>query len=81
MQVTETTTEGLKREFRVVVPATDLEARLNDRLVQLKDRVRLNGFRPGKVPVDASQEGLWPRRDGGDDRGARPRDQRQDRHR
>lgn len=51
MQVTETSTDGLKREYRVVVPASDLEARLNDRLVQLKDRVRLNGFRPGKVPV------------------------------
>lgn len=52
MQVTETSAEGLKHEYRVVVPATDLEARLHDRLVQLKDRVRLNGFRPGKVPVD-----------------------------
>jgi len=52
MQVTETLTEGLKREFRVVVPHADLEARLNDRLVEIKGRVRLNGFRPGKVPVD-----------------------------
>ncbi len=51
MQVTETLADGLKREFRVVVPAADLETRLNDRLVQIKDRVRLNGFRPGKVPV------------------------------
>ncbi len=32
MQVTETNTDGLKREFKVVVPASDLEARLNDRL-------------------------------------------------
>ena len=51
MQVTETNTDGLKREFKVVVPAADLEARLNERIVELKDRVRLNGFRPGKVPV------------------------------
>jgi trigger factor len=51
MQVTQTNADGLRREFRVVVPASDLEARLNDRLVELKDRVRLNGFRPGKVPV------------------------------
>lgn len=51
MQVTETTTEGLKREFRVIVPATDLETRLNERLAEMKDRVRINGFRPGKVPV------------------------------
>ncbi len=51
MQVTETSTEGLKREYRVVVPATDLSTRVNDRLVQMKDQVKINGFRPGKVPV------------------------------
>jgi trigger factor len=51
MQVTETLSDGLKREFRVVVPAADLDARVNERLGELKDRVRLNGFRPGKVPV------------------------------
>jgi trigger factor len=52
MQVTETTSEGLKHEFRVVVSAADLETRLNARIGELKDRVRLNGFRPGKVPVN-----------------------------
>jgi trigger factor len=51
MQVTETLNEGLRREFSVVVPAADLDAKVNERLVELKDRVRLNGFRPGKVPV------------------------------
>src|SRR5262245_4664254 len=51
MQVTETLSEGLRREFRVVVPAADLDAKVNQRLDELKDRVRLNGFRPGKVPV------------------------------
>ena len=51
MQVTETSAAGLKREFRVVVPATDLEARVNERLDDLKGRVQLRGFRPGKVPV------------------------------
>jgi len=52
MQITETTNEGLKREFRVTLPATDLDARLTERLTEMKDRVRINGFRPGKVPVD-----------------------------
>jgi trigger factor len=51
MQVTETLSQGLKREFKVVLPATELEQRLNEELATLKDRVRLNGFRPGKVPV------------------------------
>ncbi len=51
MQVTETLSEGLKREFKVVVPAAELDAKVNVRLDELKDRVRINGFRPGKVPV------------------------------
>ena len=51
MQVTETLSEGLKREFQVQVPAADLEARVTQRLGELKDRVQLRGFRPGKVPV------------------------------
>jgi len=51
MQVTETLSEGLKREFRVVVPANDLDSKVNARLDELKGTVRINGFRPGKVPV------------------------------
>ncbi len=51
MQVTETLSEGLKREYKVVVPAAELDAKVNARLDELKDRVRINGFRPGKVPV------------------------------
>jgi trigger factor len=51
MQVTETISDGLKREFQVTVPAADLEARMAGRLNELKDRVQLRGFRPGKVPV------------------------------
>src|SRR3954454_5394753 len=51
MQVTETLSQGLKREFQVVLPAAELEERLTSELSTLKDRVRLNGFRPGKVPV------------------------------
>jgi len=51
MQVTETLAEGLKHEFQISVPASDLDAKADVRLVELKDKVRLNGFRPGKVPV------------------------------
>jgi trigger factor len=51
MQVTETLSDGLKREFKVVVPAAELDAKVNERLDDLKGRVRINGFRPGKVPV------------------------------
>ena len=51
MQVTETLSEGLKREYKVVVPANDLDSQVNTRLGELKNTVRINGFRPGKVPV------------------------------
>lgn len=51
MQVTETLNSGLKREIKVTVPASDLEERLLKRLADVKDKVRINGFRPGKVPV------------------------------
>ncbi|HET8729343.1 MAG TPA: trigger factor [Alphaproteobacteria bacterium] len=52
MQVTETSTEGLRREFKVVVPAADIDQRVTSRLSQLGDQVRLPGFRPGKVPMN-----------------------------
>src|SRR5437764_13254131 len=51
MQITETLAEGLKHEFQISVPASDLDAKPAARLVDLKDKVRLNGFRPCKVPV------------------------------
>jgi trigger factor len=51
MQVTETVADGLKHEFQISVPASDLDAKADARLVGLKDKVRINGFRPGKVPV------------------------------
>jgi trigger factor len=51
MQVTESVSDGLKREFDVTVPAAALEARVVERLGELKNRVRINGFRPGKVPL------------------------------
>jgi trigger factor len=51
MQITETSTDGLKREFKVVVSATDIEQKVNARLSELGRNVRLPGFRPGKVPM------------------------------
>jgi len=51
MQVTQTNSEGLKREYQVVVPAEELDTRLVERLNTLKNEVRIKGFRPGKVPM------------------------------
>jgi trigger factor len=52
MQVTETLSEGLKREYNISLPASDLAAKLDGQLAELKTKVRINGFRPGKVPVE-----------------------------
>ena len=52
MQVTETLSQGLKREYDISLPASDLAAKLNGQLAELKAKVRINGFRPGKVPVE-----------------------------
>lgn len=51
MQVTETLNEGLKRKLAVVIPASDLNERLDARLDELKGKANLKGFRPGKVPL------------------------------
>lgn len=51
MNVTETLSQGLKREFQVVLNATDLKTRLDGELQNLQGKARINGFRPGKVPV------------------------------
>jgi len=51
MQVTETSSEGLRREFSVVVPKEDIAGRMNARLTEVGASVNVPGFRPGKVPL------------------------------
>ncbi|HEX5282003.1 MAG TPA: trigger factor [Micropepsaceae bacterium] len=51
MQVNETVSEPLHREFAVVVGAADLEKRLTGKITEIQPKVHLKGFRPGKAPV------------------------------
>src|SRR5579862_4663468 len=51
MQVTETSAEGLKHEFRIVISAGELEDKVVGRLDELNRTLRIPGFRPGKVPL------------------------------
>lgn len=51
MQVTETVSEGLKRELTITIGAGTLNERVEGKLDAMKDQVRLKGFRPGKVPA------------------------------
>ncbi len=51
MQVTETSNEGLRREFTIIVPQDDIETQVVTRLNEVGQSVNVPGFRPGKVPV------------------------------
>ncbi|HTT98576.1 MAG TPA: trigger factor [Rhizomicrobium sp.] len=51
MQITETVSEGLRREYKIVVPQGDLDAKVTARLEEMKPKMHLKGFRPGKAPV------------------------------
>jgi trigger factor len=60
MEVTETSAEGLKREYRIVVPAGELEDKVASRLDELGRTIRLPGFRPGKVPMQILRRRYGP---------------------
>ncbi|MEF3365132.1 trigger factor [Methylocystis sp. 9N] len=51
MQVTQTSSQGLKHEFKVVLPAGDLAAKLAAQLSELQAKAQIKGFRPGKAPI------------------------------
>ena len=52
MQTVETLNEGLKRAFRITIPAKDIDARVDAELKSIAPQVRMPGFRPGKVPAN-----------------------------
>jgi trigger factor len=60
MNVTETSAEGLKREFKITVPATEVEALVSRRLGEIGQSVRIPGFRPGKVPMQLLRKRYGP---------------------
>lgn len=51
MQVTETLNEGLKRGYNVVVPASELASKVDEKLVNARPEIEMKGFRKGKVPM------------------------------
>jgi trigger factor len=52
MQTVETLNEGLKRAFRITIPAKDIDARVDKELKTVAPRIQMPGFRPGKVPAN-----------------------------
>ncbi len=51
MQVTVSTTEGLGREMQVQVPAEKFQTAFDKRIDELSTKVKIDGFRKGKVPL------------------------------
>lgn len=51
MEVSVETTQGLERAMTITVPAERIDKEVADRLSRLKNTAKLNGFRPGKVPM------------------------------
>jgi trigger factor len=52
MQTVETLNEGLKRAFKITIPAKDIDARVDKELKTVAPRIQMPGFRPGKVPAN-----------------------------
>lgn len=52
MQVKEIKSEGLKHELEVTVPANDIQKHVEAKLLEVGKTVKMQGFRPGKVPMD-----------------------------
>ncbi len=61
MQVTETLNEGLKRAYSIVVTAAELDAKVNEKLVEAQPDIEIKGFRKGKVPMAMLKKQFGPR--------------------
>ena len=51
MQITETKSEGLSREYTINLPASEIEEKVTNKLKEIQRTAQIAGFRPGKVPV------------------------------
>jgi len=61
MQITETLAEGLKREYQITITGSDMETRVNDKLVEAQPEIAMKGFRKGKVPMALLKKQFGPR--------------------
>jgi trigger factor len=52
MQTVETLNEGLKRAFKITIPAKEIDSRVDQEIKSVAPQIRMPGFRPGKVPVN-----------------------------
>ena len=61
MQVVQTVDEGLRRGYRITVPAADLDAKVQSKLEEARPTVQMKGFRKGKVPLALLKRQFGPR--------------------
>lgn len=61
MQVTETLNEGLKRGYTITVTAAELDAKVQEKLVEAQPEVEMKGFRKGKVPMAMLRKQFGPK--------------------
>ena len=61
MQVNETLNEGLKRGYAITITAAEIEAKVNEKLVEAQPEVEMKGFRKGKVPMALLKKQFGPR--------------------
>jgi trigger factor len=52
MQVNELKTEELEKEFEVIIPASEIDVAVQNKMKDLAMKISLPGFRPGKVPMN-----------------------------
>jgi trigger factor len=50
MQTVETLNQGLKRAYKLTIPASEIEARVDGEIKRVAPQMKMPGFRPGKVP-------------------------------
>ncbi|MCZ4353734.1 trigger factor [Roseovarius aestuarii] len=61
MQVTETQNEGLKRAYKMLLTAQELDAKVMEKLKEAQPEVEMKGFRKGKVPLALMKKNFGPR--------------------
>ena len=61
MQVTETLNEGLKRGYTITVTAAELDAKVQEKLIEAQPEIEMKGFRKGKVPLAILRKQFGPR--------------------
>src|SRR5688572_710904 len=52
MKTVETENAGLKRAYTLTIPAADIDARVDGEIRRMAPKVKMPGFRPGKVPAN-----------------------------